>query len=71
MTNGGPGGSTTSLVYKVYRDGFFGADLVGSSAQSVVLFVLVLALTWLQLRSVENVFITKELRRKVIDSPII
>ncbi|EWS67312.1 glycerol-3-phosphate transporter permease [Vibrio vulnificus] len=49
MTNGGPGGSTTSLVYKVYRDGFVGADLGGSSAQSVVLL-----LTWLQFRFVEK-----------------
>lgn len=54
MTDGGPGGSTTSLVYKVYRDGFVGADLGGSSAQSVVLLVLVLLLTWLQFRFVEK-----------------
>ncbi|MGL0925499.1 sugar ABC transporter permease [Vibrio vulnificus] len=54
MTNGGPGGSTTSLVYKVYRDGFVGADLGGSSAQSVVLLVLVLLLTLLQFRFVEK-----------------
>ncbi|HAS6142900.1 TPA: ABC transporter permease subunit [Vibrio vulnificus] len=54
MTNGGPGGNTTSLVYKVYRDGFVGADLGGSSAQSVVLLVLVLLLTWLQFRFVEK-----------------
>ncbi|HAS6182296.1 TPA: ABC transporter permease subunit [Vibrio vulnificus] len=54
MTNGGPGGSTTSLVYKVYRDGFVGADLGGSSAQSVVLLILVLLLTWLQFRFVEK-----------------
>ncbi|ELL0578948.1 sugar ABC transporter permease, partial [Vibrio cholerae] len=31
-----------------------GADLGGSSAQSVVLLVLVLALTWLQFRFVEK-----------------
>ncbi len=54
MTDGGPGGSTTSLVYQVYRDGFIGADLGGSSAQSVVLLLLVLALTWLQFRFVEK-----------------
>ncbi|CSC40282.1 SN-glycerol-3-phosphate transport system permease protein UgpA [Vibrio cholerae] len=41
-------------MYKVYRDGFVGADLGGSSAQSVVLLVLVLALTWLQFRFVEK-----------------
>lgn len=54
MTAGGPGGSTTSLVYKVYRDGFVGADLGGSSAQSVVLLLLVLGLTWIQFRFVEK-----------------
>ncbi len=54
MTSGGPGGSTTSLVYKVYRDGFIGADLGGSSAQSVVLLLLVLALTIVQFRFVEK-----------------
>lgn len=54
MTAGGPGGNTTSLVYKVYRDGFVGADLGGSSAQSVVLLLLVLTLTFIQFRFVEK-----------------
>ncbi len=54
MTSGGPGGNTTSLVYKVYRDGFVGADLGGSSAQSVVLLLLVLTLTFIQFRFVEK-----------------
>jgi sn-glycerol 3-phosphate transport system permease protein len=54
MTSGGPGGNTTSLVYKVYRDGFVGADLGGSSAQSVVLLLLVLSLTYLQFRFIEK-----------------
>lgn len=54
MTNGGPGGSTTSLVYKVYRDGFVGADLGSSSAQSVVLLLLVLTLSFIQFRFVEK-----------------
>ncbi|MDE1224407.1 ABC transporter permease subunit [Vibrio aestuarianus] len=54
MTSGGPGGNTTSLVYKVYRDGFVGADLGGSSAQSVVLLLLVLILTFIQFRFVEK-----------------
>ncbi len=54
MTSGGPGGTTTSLVYKVYRDGFVGADLGGSSAQSVVLLILVLTLTFIQFRFVEK-----------------
>ncbi|MFV0486314.1 MAG: sugar ABC transporter permease, partial [Vibrio fluvialis] len=46
--------TTTSLVYKVYRDGFVGADLGGSSAQSVVLLLLVLGLTFIQFRFVEK-----------------
>ena len=36
MTQGGPGGATNILVYKVYQDGFVGLDLSGSSAQSVI-----------------------------------
>ncbi len=54
MTGGGPGGSTNALVYKVFRDGFIGADLGGSSAQSVVLLLLVLLLTFLQFRFIEK-----------------
>ncbi|CAM3787837.1 sn-glycerol-3-phosphate transport system permease protein UgpA [Vibrio aerogenes CECT 7868] len=54
LTEGGPGSHTTSLVYKVYRDGFIGADLGGSSAQSVVLLLLVLGLTYFQFKFVEK-----------------
>lgn len=36
-THGGPGQSTSILVYKVYLDGFKALDLGGSAAQSVVL----------------------------------
>jgi len=53
-TRGGPGGATNTLVYKVYTDGFLGADLGGSSAQSVVLMILVLALTVVQFRFIER-----------------
>ena len=49
-----PGDSPITLVYKVYLDGFRGQDLGGSSAQSVVLMVLVLALTIFQFRMVER-----------------
>lgn len=54
LTGGNPGGSTTTLVYKVYRDGFLGADLGGSSAQSVILMVFVMALTVIQFRFIEK-----------------
>ena len=53
-TQGAPGGSTTTLVYKVYQDGFRGADIGGSSAQSVVLMIMVLALTVVQFRYIER-----------------
>ena len=43
LTQGGPGQATNILVYKVYNDGFRGQDLGGSSAQSVVLMIVVIA----------------------------
>ncbi|MDH6166581.1 sn-glycerol 3-phosphate transport system permease protein [Variovorax boronicumulans] len=53
-TQGGPGQDTTILVYKVYHDGFKSLDLGGSAAQSVVLMVIVVALTVIQFRYVEK-----------------
>jgi sn-glycerol 3-phosphate transport system permease protein len=53
-TQGGPGKDTAMLVYKVYYDGFKAMDLGGSAAQSVVLMVIVVALTVVQFRFVEK-----------------
>ncbi len=53
-TQGGPGKDTSILVYKVYHDGFKAMDLGGSAAQSVVLMVIVVALTVVQFRYVEK-----------------
>jgi sn-glycerol 3-phosphate transport system permease protein len=53
-TQGGPGKDTAILVYKVYYDGFKALDLGGSAAQSVVLMVIVIALTVVQFRFVEK-----------------
>jgi sn-glycerol 3-phosphate transport system permease protein len=53
-TQGAPGGATTTLVYKVFQDGFRGADIGGSSAQSVVLMIMVLVLTVIQFRFIEK-----------------
>jgi sn-glycerol 3-phosphate transport system permease protein len=53
-TQGGPGKDTAILVYKVYYDGFKAMDLGGSAAQSVVLMVIVVALTVVQFRYVEK-----------------
>lgn len=53
-TQGGPGKDTAILVYKVYYDGFKAMDLGGSAAQSVVLMIIVVALTVIQFRYVEK-----------------
>lgn len=53
-TSGGPADSTSILVYKVYNTGFVGQDYGGSAAQSVVLMVLVVAMTVVQFRYVER-----------------
>jgi len=42
MTQGGPGGATTLLVYKIFVDGFRGYDLSGAATQTTILMVLVL-----------------------------
>ncbi len=54
VTGGGPGKSTETLVYKVYNDGFVNLILGDSAAQSVVLMVIVIALTAVQFRYVER-----------------
>jgi sn-glycerol 3-phosphate transport system permease protein len=53
-TQGGPSGATQILVYKVYHDGVKAADIGGSSAQSAILMVIVVALTVIQFRFVEK-----------------
>lgn len=54
MTHGGPGNSTTNLIYKVYRDGFEGMDLGSSSAQSVLLMVIVVIVSLIQFKYLER-----------------
>ena len=49
-TGGGPGSATEILVYKVYKDGFKALDLGSSAAQSVILMLIVIALTVVQFR---------------------
>lgn len=53
-TVGGPAQSTTTLVYKVYQDGYVGLNLGSSSAQSVILMLIVMVLTFVQFRFVER-----------------
>lgn len=53
-TEGGPAKATEILVYKVYNDGFKGLDIGSSAAQSVVLIVILLVLTFVQFRYLER-----------------
>ncbi|MCI0477490.1 MAG: sn-glycerol-3-phosphate ABC transporter permease UgpA [Anaerolineales bacterium] len=54
LTGGGPGRSTTTLMYKVYMDGYVNLNLGISAAQSVILMLIVSALVWIQFRYVEG-----------------
>lgn len=53
-TSGGPGQSTTTLIYKVFNDGFIGLNYGSSAAQSVVLMAIVIGLTVVQFRYIER-----------------
>ena len=53
-TQGGPAQATQILVFKIYQDGVQALDLGGSAAQSVILMVIVIALTVVQFRWVER-----------------
>ena len=53
-TNGGPARATDLMVYKIYTDGFQGKDYSLAAAQSIVLMLLVIALTFFQFRFVER-----------------
>lgn len=54
MTQGGPGNSTSILVYQVYNAGFKGMDIGSSAAQSVILMAIVVALTVVQFRYIDR-----------------
>lgn len=54
MTEGGPIGQTEVMVYKIYVDGFKGLDYSGAAAQSIVLMLLVISLTFVQFKWVER-----------------
>lgn len=54
LTGGGPGKATETLIYKVYADGVLHLDLGGSSAQSVILMLIVIGLTAIQFRYIER-----------------
>ncbi|WP_150287345.1 carbohydrate ABC transporter permease [Rhabdaerophilum calidifontis] len=53
-TGGGPARATDLMVFKIYSDGFKGLDYSMAAAQSIVLMLLVVALTFIQFRYVER-----------------
>lgn len=54
LTGGGPNNATELMVYKIYFDGFKGLDYSGAAAQSIILMILVMALTVIQFRFIEQ-----------------
>ncbi|WP_419418802.1 ABC transporter permease subunit [Legionella sp. D16C41] len=54
LTKGGPENSTRTLIYKVYQDGFVGMDPGSSAAQSILLMIIVISLTYIQFRYLEK-----------------
>ena len=54
MTGGGPARATNLMVYKIYFDGFKGLDYSGAAAQSIILMLLVVGLTFIQFRFIER-----------------
>lgn len=54
LTGGGPFRATDLMVYKIYADGFRGFDYSGAAAQSIILMLLVMVLTFVQFRFVER-----------------
>lgn len=53
-TGGGPAQTTKTLIYKIFVEGFQGLDIGGSSAQSVVLMMIVIGLMVIQFRFLER-----------------
>lgn len=53
-TGGGPARATDLMVYKIYTDGFQGKDYSLAAAQSIILMLLIVMLTFIQFRFVER-----------------
>ncbi len=54
ISGGGPARATDLMVYKIYTDGFQGKDYSLAAAQSIVLMVLIVVLTFVQFRYIER-----------------
>ncbi len=51
ITQGGPGNATNVMVYSIYRDAFFNFRFGPAAAQSVLLFLIIMAITLVQFRN--------------------
>ncbi|MGI8688867.1 MAG: carbohydrate ABC transporter permease [Thermomicrobiales bacterium] len=54
LTKGGPASASNVVVYSIYRDAFFNFHSAYASAQAVILFVILVALTGIQFKSLEG-----------------
>lgn len=54
LTNGGPGNATTSIAVLIYKRGFQGQQFAYQSANSVILFLVVVSISIFQLRVLEK-----------------
>lgn len=50
LTEGGPNESTNVIVYSIYRDAFFNYKFGSASAQSVILFIIIMLITLVMFR---------------------
>lgn len=54
LTKGGPAGSTEVFVYSIYKEAFVNYQFGTGSAMALVLFAIILLITWIQFRFVEK-----------------
>jgi sn-glycerol 3-phosphate transport system permease protein len=56
LTSGGPGRQTTTILYKIYKDGFLGLDWSAAAIQSFLLMLIVMVIGW-------GIYIKQEYKR--------
>jgi len=54
MTGGGPGQATKSISLLIYRGGFEGGEFAYQSANAVIYFIVIIAISIFQLRVLER-----------------
>lgn len=54
LTEGGPAGATNILIYQLYKDFFVNSRIGYAAAESLVLFMLVVGITFIQFRTTER-----------------